>query len=217
MADYEPVTLEFQFRNRRFRDAERGLQAFGQALGRGMHDAAPVLSRELRVFLDGVAEAMARRHGNPWPSGTGPNTLSKRSGNLIRSIKESVRVEGTTLDNIMGGIGGIFYLRVQERGATVRARRSKYLTIPLPTALNSDGTPIKRSAREWQNTFVAESRAGNLLIFQRRGREIVPLYVLKKHVKITARAGMQTTLRVGLPYFVDRAMDQMLKELLRSR
>ncbi len=48
------------------------------------------------------------------------------------------------------------------------------------TALNANGTPIKLSAREWTNTFVAKSKAGNLIIFQKRGRQIAPLYVLEE-------------------------------------
>ena len=51
-----------------------------------------------------------------------------------------------------------------------------------PAALDSTGQPLQSSPRDWPNTFVAQSKAGNLLIFQRRGTSIVPLYVLKTSV-----------------------------------
>jgi hypothetical protein len=112
------------------------------------------------------------------------------------------------------GTNGVPYGRIHETGGTIRAKNGKYLTIPLPAALNSDGTPKKRSAREWDRTFVRESKAGNLLIFQKRGSGIVPLYVLKKKVRIPARLGLGDTLKTGTSYFVDKAMQAMLREIM---
>jgi hypothetical protein len=43
----------------------------------------------------------------------------------------------------------------------------------------------------------------------------VPLYALKKKVKIPPRFGARETMRSGLPYFVDKAFDALLKELLK--
>lgn len=213
----EPVEIRFAFRNRRFVDAERGLDALNRAMGRDLDRSAPVLARELKTFLEGVAEAMARRHGTAWPGGTSDRTLSRRSGGLIASIKDSVTVKGQRLADIEGGIGGAFYLRTHEHGATIRPKKAKYLAIPLPEALDADGTPKVASPRQWKNTFVKQSKNGNLLIFQKRGRHIVPLYVLKREVRIRPRLGLGDTLRTGLPYFVDRAMDRMAKALTQSQ
>ena len=69
------------------------------------------------------------------------------------------------------------------------------MTIPLDAALNANGTPKKKRARDWKDTFVAKSKRGNLIIFQKRGRRIVPLYVLKKRVRIPARLGLRKELR----------------------
>lgn len=209
------LTLEFEFRNERFKQAEVGLRKFSSRLEAGIDRVGPVLSRELRKYLDSVALALAKRHGNPWPSGTTSNTLSRRSGKMIESITNSVKVTGESLSNIEGRISVPFERRIHETGGIIRAKNAKYLTIPLPEALNPDGTPKKKSAREWDKTFIATSRNGNLLIFQRRGKDIVPLYVLKKEVKIPARLGMRTTLEAGLPHFVDTAFDAMLKEILK--
>ena len=210
----EPVELAFAFKGRRYRAAEAGLRALADRTGRSLAEAGPLLPRELKTFLAGVAEAMARRHGGAWPGGTGDRTLSRRSGDLIQSVKDSVRVTSTTLANVQGGIGGAFYLRTHEYGATIRPKKAKYLAIPLPEALNANGTPKLASPRQWKNTFVKQSKAGNLLIFQKRGRQIVPLFVLKKEVKIRPRLGLGETLQAGLPYFIDRAMDRLARRML---
>lgn len=211
MAD--PYELSFEFRNQRYKDASKGLAAFASALEKNWDGSAKALSAELRSFLDSVAEALATRHGKPWPGGTSGNTLSKRSGKLTQSIIDSVRITGSTLDSIQGYISADFPAQVHEFGATITPKKAKYLTVPLPAALNSNGTPKKRSAREWENTFVAKSKAGNLIIFQKRGSSIEPLYVLKSSVRIPARLGMGKTLQAGLPYFVDKAMDAMVKNI----
>ncbi|MCL4743842.1 MAG: hypothetical protein KJZ83_00355 [Burkholderiaceae bacterium] len=207
-------TLEFEFRNQRYRDAQKGLEAFARHVRQDWDGAAKVLGRELRSFLNSVATALSRRHTNPWPGGTGEKTLSRRSGELVASIEKSVRVKGGTFDNLTGYISAAFPGIVHEFGATIKPRTAKFLTVPLPAALDSKGVPLKKKARDWNNTFVARSKAGNLLIFQRRGSQIVPLYVLKSSVTIPPRLGMRATLQAGLPYFVDRVMDQLVKDIL---
>ena len=175
-----------------------------------------MLSNELREFLDGVAEALAQRHGGAWPGGTTSNTLSSRSGSMVQSIIESVEINGRTFDKITGQIGGSMIAAVQEFGATITPKSGKYLTVPLPAALDSKGLPRKKSARDWANTFVAQSKAGNLIIFQRDGAKITPLYVLKTSVTIPPRLGMRKTLDTGIPYFVERAMDTLVRLLMKG-
>ena len=205
--------IEFEFRGKRYRDAEAGLRAFAKDIGKSLDGAGKVVERELRDYLETVAEALAQRHGNPWPGGTTDSSLSKRSGRGIQSIRDSIKVTGGTLDNVQGQIGAPGYMAIHETGGVIKAKRSKYLTIPLPAALNADGTPKKRSARQWRNTFVATSKKGNLLIFQRRGAGIVPLYALKTQVTIKPRLKLKETLDAGLPYFVDKTFDALMREI----
>ena len=126
------------------------------------------------------------------------------------------RVDGKTFDEITGQIGGSMNAAVQEFGTTITSKTAKYLTVPLPAALDSKGVPRKKNAREWDNTFVAQSKAGNLIIFQREGAKIVPLYVLKSSVTIPPRLGMRKTLDAGIPYFVEWAMDALVRELMKG-
>lgn len=207
-------TIYFEFRNRRFQDAQKGLEAFAKQIGKDWDGAAKVLSLELRQYLNSVAEALSRRHGGPWPSGTTPKTLSKRTGEMVASIQRSVTIKGKTFQSLQGYISVDFPGVIHEFGATIKPKKVKYLTVPLPAALDSRGVPLKRSARDWDNTFVARTKAGNLVIFQKRGAQIVPLYVLKSSVTIPPRLGMRETLNIGIPYFVERAMDQMVRHIM---
>jgi hypothetical protein len=159
-----------------------------------------------------IAPALTR-HSGGWPNATTATTLSRRSGNLTDAIVNSVEVRGATMATIEGHIGapGMVYAKIQEDGGTIKAKGGKWLCIPLPAALDSHGLPLKSSPREWPNTFFAKSKAGNLIIFQRVGTNIIPLYVLRTSVVIPARLGMKTTLDAGLPYFVSRAVDELVK------
>ena len=215
MAVRDPkFTIEFEFRNTRFLSALQGMQHIGKKIEGGFARAATALSADMRGYLDAVALALAKRHSTPWPNGTTDKTLSMRSGNLIRAIKSSVAVKGTTVANLEGTIGAkVPYAAIQEFGGVIKPKTAKYLAIPLKAALDERGIPKKRSPREWEHTFVAMSKNGNLIIFQRRGTQIIPLYVLKSSVTIPARLGMRETIQSNMGFFVDRAMASMLKEL----
>lgn len=169
------------------------------------------LKNSMQHYLKLIAGRVAARNGHNYPGGTGPRSLSSRSGKAQDSIRRSVR---TVIDgnDVVGFIGGIYYLKAHEFGATIRARRSQYLTIPLPAALDSAGVPLKRSARDWTNTFIKRSRKGNLLIFQKRGDQIVPLYVLKKEVTIRKRLGMHDELDNYIGLLHSYVVDGLKKE-----
>jgi len=161
-----------------------------------------LMKRELKLYLSGVAERLAVRHGVPWPGGTTATTLSRRSGALVDSILGSVKVDGD-LGDIIGHIGGIYYAKTHETGAVLTSRHGGYLCIPLPAALNADGTPKMLRPRDWGNTYKMKSKAGNLIIFKRTARKGagIPLYVLKKSVTIPARLGMGIELEGGITEF----------------
>lgn len=209
------TTIEFEFRSQRYTQAEKGLQALANRLGKSLEDAAmPTAREELTRYLQAATKALETRHGGAWPGGTGPKTLSRRSGNLIQSIKDSVKVEGSSLGTLQGSIGSnLPYARTQEFGATITPKHSKYLAIPLPAALDANGSPLKPSPRDWDRTFVARSKAGNLIIFRRTGAKVTPLYVLKSKVYMPPRLGLRDTLTSNLGWFVDRMGSQMLKAL----
>ena len=209
--------LEFSYKGSRYRDAEKGLRALAQEFPKDFEEnGSKALGRVMLKYLKGVSNALTKRHGGAWPSGTTPKTLSKRSGKGVGSIAKSIDIKHkNTIDSVTGYIGGKHYLRIHEYGGVIKAKNVRYLTIPLKAALNSNGTTKKKSARQWPNTFVAKSKKGNLIIFQKQGRgRIVPLYVLKEKVTIKPRLGMGDSLNALKEYFVDNAFSEMHKGIM---
>ncbi len=204
-----------------FRDAARGLNA----LSAGALDFSrldPIIKKWFRNFLGEIAEAQNTRHGRPWPSGTGPTSLSRRSGDLIASIRKSVKVSGVftaTGGEVRGVIGSpLVYARAQEFGATITPKRARWLTVPLPAAMDSRGVMKLPKARDYPRTFVAKSRRGNLIIFQKRGgKKIVPLFVLKKRVKIPPRLNLGIMLEAGSLAVGQRIIQEAQRDFARGK
>jgi len=122
--------------------------------------------------------------------------LSVRSGRLRSSIGSRVDLEE---EGLVGNIGSgvrqgerMKYANIQERGGTVRPRLSQYLTIPLDAANTAAGVARGR-ARDFDDTFIARSKLGNLIIFQKKGKGITPLFLLKKSVEIPASRYLSIT------------------------
>jgi len=212
-----PIALDLGLRvgSRFYPRASDGFAALGRELNEAEKRLPAKLRDELRKHLQLISQQLAAKHSGAYPGGTSSNSLSSRSGNLVRSLKEGMRVSGTSIANITATITGTSYMFIHEYGGTLRPTRAQYLTIPLPAALNPDGTPKYVSARQWNNTFVGESKRGNLLVFQRRGRNIVPLYVLKKEVKIAARLGMREAISSGLDAYMLSLVDELWKDVMR--
>jgi hypothetical protein len=207
------LNVSFEWRSQRFYDASLGLKAFAEHQEKAFKDVPQIISRELRSYLELVMEALEQRHGKPYPGGTGPKSLSRRSGHMLEYMKESIRVEGNSIATITGYLSVPGDRKIHENGGVLKPKKAKYLTIPLPAALNSNGTPKKPSARSWENTFVIRSKAGNLLIVQKRGAQIIPLYVLKTEVYIPPRLGLLETARVSKTILADKLTNAILGEL----
>lgn len=210
------LQLGVEFQKRFYEDAAGGLDAVLQDIRKEWNGSARTVSKNLKTFLTEVAQEIADRNSNPWPGGTTEKSVSKRSGRLVNAIVRSVKVSGTTLSTIEGTMGGPYYATIQEFGATITPKSADFLAIPLPAALDDKGLPIRRKPRDWDNTFVARTRRGNLVIFQKRLSQIVPLYVLKASVRIPPRLGMRRTLRENMPRFMERLADDMIAKMRRS-
>lgn len=170
-------------------------------------DVVEAGSRRLLAYADEVRGTLRDKHSGAWPGGTSEGSLSVRSGGFQRALSQRAN-----LYHIPGGYEARFsipgYMGIHERGGVIRPRRARYLTIPLPAALDTRGVALRARARDWPNTFVAKSRAGNLIIFQKRGRrDVVPLYVLKKSVRIPPRLGLTRTLMMHRPRMLEDLRD----------
>lgn len=207
------IQIELQIGDKAFRDARAAFGHLGDTLAKGVDGASQEITQALKDTLQLVARKMREMHSNPWNGGVVNPTdmLQSRSGSGLRAIEQSIRVsQNGRIASIRGQIdtGG---MAVHETGAVIRAKRAQYLTIPLPAAMDPRGVPLRKRARDWGNTFVARSRRGHLLIFQKSGRnQITPLYLLKESVTLRPRLKMEKTI-VGdaLPYFEKKAFDAL--------
>lgn len=193
----------------------------GQQLNAGIDASATGVQRAARTHLTNVSKYVEHFHGSkPWNGRlkNDSNRLQRRSGGTIERFKASQRVSatGNGLDKVDAQMNvGVFGIHLT--GGVVSARRSRYLTIPLPAACDRRGVPLKRRARDWPNTFVITSKSGNPLIVHKVGGRIVPLYVLKPSVRIPPRLidlpkvwdGYVNRYEIALVTEIERAIDSI--------
>jgi len=216
-------SVELDWRGKRYRDVTRGLNVVAKDIEKDFDNMLPVVKREIRKYMEGVVGSVRARVSTPYPSGTSargnfPGTLSKRSGELARSLDNKQIKDSKTTSEIKTSFTLSGHAVVHENGATIRPKNSQYLTIPLPAALNKNGTPKKPNARAWRNTFIIKSKKGNLLIMQKRGKkDMIPLYVLKKSVTIPKRLAFTEAFEAGRTLLSDVLAKEILKEFNRAR
>ena len=88
---------------------------------------------------------------------------------------------------------------MQEFGATIRAKSGGYLAIPIGPWAKTDAGVSRAGPRDMLNMF----RHGNML-FQRRGDDIMPMFLLRKEVTIPPRPALLTSVQDILPAWVDQ-------------
>jgi hypothetical protein len=214
MTDAHEIGLSVSYGNKRFRDAQIGLYAMADSLGKSMDDFAQVLSREMRIFVNAELDKLAAKHSGPTTTDT---ALATRTGALVRALQSGGKVhDAAKLADVYGEISLPGKNRIHEYGGTITPKEGEYLFIPLPAALNADGTPKRRNPRQWKSTFIAESRAGNLILFQRVGRKLTPLYALKKQVRVRPRLGLVSQIKSDFPQFADRALAALFDALTKD-
>lgn len=115
--------------------------------------------------------------------------LRVRSGLLRGSIAGLLEVKAPQL--LIGvqaggtrGPGGevVKYARIQERGGTVRPKRSKYLAIPVGPARTGAGVSKNLSPRDVPGLAFAQSRKGQPLLLNSLTGQV--WFVLRRQVKI---------------------------------
>ena len=141
--------------------------------------------------------------------------LKVRSGRLRSSIGSLVMERMGELQGLVGsGVrqgNRVVYANIHETGGVITQKRVKWLTIPLQAALTPAGVP-RGKARDFENTFFAWSKAGNLILFQRSGNDVIPLFVLKKQVRIPARRYMSITAEECAGQIADIMVNRIVKE-----
>lgn len=120
----------------------------------------------LRVALQGEAAAKSN-------ATTAPRV---RAGTLRRAIRGRVELQGTVLVALTLSAGedspAAAYASVQEKGATIRPRRGRFLAIPLGPALTASGVAKVKSPREVADLRFQPLRGGamGMLVKDHKGR-----------------------------------------------
>lgn len=162
------------------------------------------LKRKFQTLIPGNLRAALRKSAARWESSMKRDQfrpfrrtayrdkLRIRSGGTRSNI--GFRMFGRGLDSGAVLFAGGAHTRIQEFGGTIRGR--PWLSIPLPDTLSSTGhirSDLRTFQRgeHWQTargerTFIRRSRQGNLIVFLRRGPNLIPLRVLKRSVRLPA-------------------------------
>jgi hypothetical protein len=166
-----------------------------------------------QVFQRRLTEAVTYAQQRYRTGGTTSDRTAVRTGALRAAISHRVSVAPTTVTGVFGYLqGNVPYAGVHEATSptVIRPTRGQYLTIPLPAARTGAGQP---RARDFANTFFARSRRGNLLLFQRQGTGVVPLFVLVRSVTVPPRPALQPTMDHFLPFIVQDVQAAALQAL----
>ena len=128
--------------------------------------------------------------------------LKVRSGTLRRSVRELYEERG---DRIYAGVVfGVRYAKthIGRKGTytEITPKRARFLAIPTENARTPAGVSRYKSPRDIPNTFI---RGG--VIYQETPRGAVPMYILKRKVRIPKR--------IDPVEFLERAKKK-LRELL---
>lgn len=209
------ATLTLTTRNRTYERASEGLRAVGDAMKRHPEQLGLMVNKEMAKFLRSNLETLAKRHSTQFSGGTRTDSLSRRTGELVRRLPDAAKVTGNRIQNVEGRVSLPKRYAIHERGGVIKPKGSKYVFIPLPEALDPSGKP--KQPKSFKNTFLAESRTGNILLFQKQGRgQLVPLYLLRKQVRIPPRLGMGDSLKRGIPAFVNAVMDRTIEQFVKG-
>lgn len=173
-------------------DAAKWLRAY---MGKAVRDVVNMTSAALRTH---IVQDLFQSYSMIGPKNKG--VLNSRSGELKRRVtSQPATVEG---DDVRGYVGvGTKYGKVHfgKTGQVfhIVPKTAKMLAIPLPGAMDSNGTArgSPRDAAIFGQTFIARSKAGNLIIFGKlnyvRGKKagqakgaLMPLFVLKNSVDV---------------------------------
>lgn len=114
--------------------------------------------------------------------------IEPRSRKLYRSVFSRVRMTEDGLEIRAGATR--FTANILEKGATIAPTKAAHVTVPLPFALDGRGLKLF-SARDFLSSPGSYGYTGSFtrggVIFGRLGDDAVPLFALKKQVRIEPR------------------------------
>jgi hypothetical protein len=170
------------------------------------------LRETFRLHHQSFLNRFKRENLRAGKSGEGVQSRSRR---LSRSFADEIRGDNLDSLEVETFSSGVKYARIQEYGGEIKPVRGQYLTIPLDAARAGDreGAISRASARHFENTFFLKTAGGKLLLMQRQGGNVVPLFLLVKSVMLQPRLGFRKLWDRMEPDFIrkiDAAVDGVL-------
>lgn len=139
--------------------------------------------------------------------------LKVGTGHLWRNVGFKVRSDTKVIKSEIGtGIPPqktVKYARIQEKGGKIKPKKAKMLTIPLPG--------IKGKAANYPNSFIIKSKKGNVLIVEKSGKGLRPLFVLKKEVTIPARHWLSGSIAESEPLLRRMMKPEEILKIMENR
>lgn len=177
-----------------------------------------VLQRWARTtFASGAAAVGIIQRKYRGARDTTPTATARRTGRLAASYGHEVRQDPHGVALMLGTIRGeraaLEYAAVQEYGATIRPKRAKALTIPLPAAKTAAGV-VRGGPRDFLNTFTVP---GKPFIFQRQGDRVVALFKFMEEVTVPARPALLPALNDVLPAMQEQLVQDVHDQVEAGR
>jgi hypothetical protein len=152
-------------------------------------------------------------HGRTHELSGGAGQLHVRTGRLRRSFRFRVRRRQTGVTGQLGFLGrGVGYAWVQEYGATIRPKNARYLIVPQAGALTRTGRLRALAGRRQRGQTYVRGR----VVYERRGRVSVPLFLLTRQVVVPARPTLAPTWQRFRPQLMTRLRDDMLNPSVKG-
>ena len=166
------------------RRLERAGREMPSAVERGVKLSSLLVHRELTIQMGGTGPS------DPFLGrmGAAPPKLGVRTGATRRRLSPGGKVFKIAGQYVSAVGSPDSYVRAHEDGTTITG--NPYLRIPLAAAQTGAGQDryVGMSVRGVPDLFVIKSKAGNLLLARKRGKDGLDiLYVLKRQVRLPAR------------------------------
>ena len=132
-------------------------------------DRAQDLRQPFADFGERMVRKISKRLSGP--------ALKERTGRLKGSLTHEETAD--TVEISAGGADEVDYAAIHHYGGIIKPKTKKALTIPFPGGPADQRVPLR--AADFNDTFVAKG-----IIFQNKGEDIEPLFILRKSVEIPA-------------------------------
>lgn len=148
-------------------------------------------------FIAEMQDVFTTKPGGPFKSNQTKSKLINRTGTLRRSIRGPIitganDANGMTLRVTIGDSLTAHYARIQEEGGTIKPKRARALTIPLPANKTGAGRVRFTRARDVPGGFILNTTNGKAFIVSEDEKgEFTFWFMLVGQVKVPARLGFR--------------------------